>query len=68
MRYCGDSSLKRLDHGWSKFAIDNNLKVGDGCVFELTNTENIKFRVRILRGEIPTPAGGQSSDHPILIG
>ncbi|XP_038982890.1 B3 domain-containing protein Os04g0386900-like [Phoenix dactylifera] len=71
MRYCGSSSLKRFDRGWKKFAIDNNLKIGDGCVFELTDHKNMKFQVRILRGEIPSPvvdsAGGQSYDTPIMI-
>ncbi|KAG1362020.1 B3 domain-containing protein [Cocos nucifera] len=71
MRYCGDSPLKRFDRGWKNFAIDNNLKIGDGCVFELIDHKNMKFQVRILRGEIPSPvvgsAGGQSYDRPILI-
>ncbi|PRQ56900.1 putative transcription factor B3-Domain family [Rosa chinensis] len=40
---------------WKAFVDDNNLKVGDGCVFELTECSSTKlvFRVQILRGEIP---------------
>lgn len=40
---------------WKAFIDDNNLKVGDGCVFELTecNSTRLIFRVQILRGDIP---------------
>ncbi|XP_028767143.1 B3 domain-containing transcription factor VRN1-like isoform X2 [Neltuma alba] len=37
----------RLNRGWPCFAKDNNLEVGDVCVFELTNTINISFLVHV---------------------
>ncbi|KAF5187770.1 hypothetical protein FRX31_022640 [Thalictrum thalictroides] len=42
--------------GWRKFATDNKLKLGDGCVFELIecSSKRIKFRVQILDGEFPS--------------
>ncbi|KAJ4952192.1 hypothetical protein NE237_029024 [Protea cynaroides] len=55
MNYIGDRRIKRFDVGWRFFAVDNNLKIGDGCVFDLmeNTSEIIKFRVQILRGDIP---------------
>ncbi|PON62320.1 B3 DNA binding domain containing protein, partial [Parasponia andersonii] len=39
-----------LYSGWSAFAVENNLEVGDVCIFELVNTtEKILFRVFIER-------------------
>ncbi|PON52618.1 B3 DNA binding domain containing protein [Trema orientale] len=39
-----------LYSGWSIFALENNLDVGDLCIFELvTRTEKISFRVFIVR-------------------
>ncbi|PON80438.1 B3 DNA binding domain containing protein [Trema orientale] len=39
-----------LYSGWSAFAMENNLEVGDVCIFELvTTTEKISFRVFIER-------------------
>ncbi|CAL9101264.1 unnamed protein product, partial [Musa acuminata var. zebrina] len=69
--YCGDQSFQRFGQGWKNFVADNNLKEGDGCVFELMDTENIQFKVQILRGDLPAfGAGGgdgQSSDEVIVI-
>ncbi|CAD5170796.1 unnamed protein product [Musa acuminata subsp. malaccensis] len=69
--YCGDQSFQRFGQGWKNFVTDNNLKEGDGCVFELMDTENIQFKVQILRGDLPAfRAGGgdgQSSDEVIVI-
>ncbi|CAL5398298.1 unnamed protein product [Camellia sinensis] len=50
MIYYGEKSAKRFN--WKEFAIDNGLKVGDACVFELMEISktNLKFRVQILRG------------------
>lgn len=53
IRYCGRSSLRRFSCGWKKFVEDNNLKVGDGCVFELLDDKELKFRVQILNGQMP---------------
>lgn len=69
--YCGDQSFQRFGEGWKKFVVDNNLKEGDGCVFELMDTENIQFKVQILRGDLPAfgavGGDGQSSDEVIVI-
>lgn len=32
---------------WKKFVIENNLKVGDVCVFELTNNQDLTLKVLI---------------------
>ncbi|KAL6227267.1 hypothetical protein ACLB2K_001226 [Fragaria x ananassa] len=37
----------RLQAGWSEFARVNNLKMGDVCVFVLTNTKTFEFDVEI---------------------
>ncbi|MED6123104.1 hypothetical protein PIB30_046137 [Stylosanthes scabra] len=39
----------KFSSGWKKFALDNNLKVGDVCVFELTNHGILSFKVSISR-------------------
>ncbi|MED6186832.1 hypothetical protein PIB30_070508 [Stylosanthes scabra] len=39
----------KFSSGWKKFASDNNLKVGDVCVFELTNHKILSFKVSISR-------------------
>ncbi|XP_030497324.2 B3 domain-containing transcription factor VRN1 [Cannabis sativa] len=42
----------RFQGGWQSFVVDNNLKVGDVCVFVLLNaTDNILFEVVIFRAE-----------------
>ncbi|CAM0912459.1 unnamed protein product [Alopecurus aequalis] len=54
--YCGDNKLKRLDTAWADFAVDNQLLVGDACVFELVSGggggagEELVFEVQLLRG------------------
>ena len=35
--------------GWSAFARENSLRVGDVCIFELTMTDNVVFKVHIFR-------------------
>ena len=35
--------------GWSAFARENNLRVGDVCIFELTMMDNVVFKVDIFR-------------------
>ncbi|KAI4313557.1 hypothetical protein L6164_026523 [Bauhinia variegata] len=39
----------KMHYGWHKFARDNNLKVGDACVFEMTNSIELSFKVLIYR-------------------
>lgn len=36
--------------GWRKFADDNDLKAGDACVFEVSKTTNVEWKVIIFRG------------------
>ncbi|KAG0473102.1 hypothetical protein HPP92_014959 [Vanilla planifolia] len=68
IKYCGDCSLRRFGSGWKKFAKDNDLKIGDGCIFELMDNKELKFRVQILDGQIPTKFVKRgSSDRPICI-
>lgn len=75
MKYHGQCKCRSrwLDCGWKKFAADNNLKVGDVCVFELLecSRKQLKFRVQILRGDIPAElpckTNGESVDTPLII-
>ncbi|KAI0500854.1 hypothetical protein KFK09_019072 [Dendrobium nobile] len=54
VKYYGESALKRFGTGWKKFALENKLKIGDGCVFELIDDdEELKLGVQILNGQIP---------------
>ncbi|KAL2344657.1 hypothetical protein Fmac_005942 [Flemingia macrophylla] len=61
--------------GWKKFAVDNCLKVGDACIFELIESSDKKiiFQVQILRSDIPSKfllenekLRGQISEMPIV--
>lgn len=38
-----------ISSGWKEFAEDNNLEVGDVCIFELLNGTKISFQVSIFR-------------------
>ncbi|KAG5538926.1 hypothetical protein RHGRI_019468 [Rhododendron griersonianum] len=73
MVYLGGHSLKRLDSGWKTFAHDNDLKVGDACVFELmeSSSDVFRFRVQILRGDFPPEleerVNGETSNTPIVL-
>ncbi|XP_021274943.1 B3 domain-containing transcription factor VRN1-like [Herrania umbratica] len=40
-----------LQIGWRTFANDNNIQVGDVCVFELINCSEISFKVSIYQGK-----------------
>ncbi|KAL0913960.1 hypothetical protein M5K25_017455 [Dendrobium thyrsiflorum] len=53
VKYYGESPLKRFGGGWKKFALENKLKIGDGCVFELIDDKELKLGVQILNGQIP---------------
>ncbi|XP_057432185.1 B3 domain-containing transcription factor VRN1-like [Lotus japonicus] len=53
-------SFFKLGGGWKKFATDNNLKVGDICVFELTKREPLSLKVLIFpvaQGGVPSSLG-----------
>lgn len=41
---------RKLSVGWSRFADENKLQVGDVCVFELINKEDAVLDVHIFRG------------------
>ena len=43
----GKKHRLRIRRGWPSFVEDNNLKVGDVCVFELTNTIDVSFLVHV---------------------
>ncbi|CAN6192069.1 unnamed protein product [Urochloa humidicola] len=67
--YCGDNKCKNIGPEWRDFAVDNGLRVGDACVFELitpaagktaaTGSEGdggkkeVVFKVQVLRGGLP---------------
>ncbi|XP_052194685.1 B3 domain-containing protein Os04g0386900-like isoform X2 [Diospyros lotus] len=54
MEYNADRNNKAFDSKWRKFANDNDLKLGDACIFELMESNPaLKFRVQILRGDFP---------------
>ncbi|XP_020244817.1 B3 domain-containing protein Os04g0386900-like [Asparagus officinalis] len=71
VKYSGQLFLKRITTGWREFALDNKLKVGDGCIYELLDRKHLEFRVQILRGEVPPMFAcdlyGRSSDRPVII-
>ncbi|KAK4738389.1 hypothetical protein R3W88_002086 [Solanum pinnatisectum] len=75
MFYGGVKSGHKFSIEWRKFVDDNNLKEGDGLVFELLecSASKIHFRVQILRGDFPAELKpedeeGANSDNPILLG
>ncbi|KAH7538385.1 B3 domain-containing transcription factor VRN1 [Ziziphus jujuba] len=41
------NSAKRMNHGWSAFKNDNNLKEGDVCVFELIKQNGVLLRASV---------------------
>ncbi|KAI9074982.1 hypothetical protein K1719_043032 [Acacia pycnantha] len=53
-REVGKKHNFRIISGWSSFATDNNLQVGDVCVFELTNPIDISFQVHVF-GDCTNP-------------
>ncbi|XP_061340028.1 B3 domain-containing protein Os11g0197600-like [Gastrolobium bilobum] len=47
-------SQGKIVAGWKKFVSENNLKVGDVCLFELTNSQGLSLQVQILQlAEVP---------------
>ncbi|KAL7238315.1 hypothetical protein ACSBR2_004424 [Camellia fascicularis] len=74
MIYFGDHISKRFDTRWARFVNDNDLRIGDACVFEVVECSNrlVRFRVQILRGDFPPELlarvhNGQTSDAAIVI-
>lgn len=68
--YGGRTKGKRFSTEWKHFVDDNNLRVGDACIFELMacTARKLKLRVQILRGDIPRALQarfhGEGRDHP----
>ncbi|PKU61447.1 B3 domain-containing protein [Dendrobium catenatum] len=60
-------SIKVIRDGWKQFVSDNNLMIGDGCVFELMDNKELKFKVQILSGELPATKVGSSINSSIII-
>uniref|UniRef100_A0A0A9G5D9 TF-B3 domain-containing protein n=1 Tax=Arundo donax TaxID=35708 RepID=A0A0A9G5D9_ARUDO len=80
LSYCGDLKCKKLDAAWRDFTVDNRLRVGDACVFELMGSESkgeaknsketgLVFRVQVLCGGLPEEitSRGATSDEPMVI-
>ncbi|TKV92470.1 hypothetical protein SEVIR_9G164300v4 [Setaria viridis] len=44
-----NSGTKRLSKGWKQFARDNNLQLGDLCLFELLENKKYTMNVHIIR-------------------
>ncbi|CAL5045060.1 unnamed protein product [Urochloa decumbens] len=80
--YRGDLKWKKIGPEWRDFAVDNGLRVGDSCVFELIapaaaggtaatgiGSEGVVFRVQVLRGGLPEEitSRGATSDKPLVI-
>ncbi|KAL6981531.1 hypothetical protein U1Q18_023159 [Sarracenia purpurea var. burkii] len=71
--YLGDRPQKRFSQNWKTFVIDNDLKAGDACVFEVMECSStiIKFRVQILKGDFPPElverVNGETADSPIVL-
>ncbi|XP_027771314.1 B3 domain-containing protein Os04g0386900-like [Solanum pennellii] len=72
--YGGAKAKYKFSIGWKKFADDNNLKEGDGLVFELSecNSNKIEFKIQILREDfpaelVPEDVEGINTDNPIII-
>ncbi|POO02672.1 B3 DNA binding domain containing protein [Trema orientale] len=45
----GSYSEAKLNNGWPEFASDNNLEVGDVCIFKLLDRPEVSFEVFIFR-------------------
>ncbi|XP_074318162.1 B3 domain-containing transcription factor VRN1-like [Silene latifolia] len=49
IRFERNTGYVRLSGGWRKYALDNKLRAGDICVFELINVAKRLFNVEIIR-------------------
>ncbi|XP_074320158.1 B3 domain-containing transcription factor VRN1-like [Silene latifolia] len=49
VRCIGTPSYKKFYRGWKQFALDNNLRKGDICVFELIKVTKRLIKVEIIR-------------------
>ncbi|KAK6258456.1 hypothetical protein SCA6_012930 [Theobroma cacao] len=55
------SRLAKLATGWTGFATENSLKVGDICVFKLINSSDAMFNVSIFRKDGSEGSPGSNS-------
>lgn len=58
------SSGKRLSAGWRRFALDHKLAVGDVCIFEVTNVDDLTLLVHVFRGRTDVKCNEPSTDVP----
>uniref|UniRef100_A0A251VQR5 Putative DNA-binding pseudobarrel domain-containing protein n=1 Tax=Helianthus annuus TaxID=4232 RepID=A0A251VQR5_HELAN len=71
----GDQANKKFGiEEWGKFMTENDVKLGDACVFELMEGDSksrVKFKVQILKDDFPLEllekADGFSMNNPIDI-
>jgi len=49
--YCEARNVRRFSAGWSLFARESGLQLGDVCVFELINKKDLVFNVHITKGD-----------------
>ena len=50
----GQCKYQKLCKGWKRFARDNNLRVGDLCLFELLETKKYTMTVHVVREFVET--------------
>ncbi|KAL2478450.1 B3 domain-containing protein [Forsythia ovata] len=75
MSYIGNCGFPRFDSNWKTFVLENDLKIGDACVFELMecSSTNLRFKVHVLRGDLPPEllakvnSRGKTQDAPIVL-
>lgn len=48
LRYYEAKNGRHLSAGWSLFASESGLQSGDVCVFELTNKQDLVFKIHVL--------------------
>lgn len=75
MSYIEDCGFPRFDCNWKAFVLENELNIGDACVFELMECShtNLRFKIHILRGDLlpelfaKVNSRGKTSDAPIVL-
>ena len=56
------SGGNRLSAGWRRFALDHKLVVGDVCIFEVTNVDNLTLLVHVFRARTDVKCNEPSRD------
>ena len=49
VRFCDTRGDKKITIGWKKFVQDNDLKMGDICLFELLSNQRKTMEVYVIR-------------------